>query len=53
MKLSILIEAPLDYFWGSEDELSKMTDEQLLELVEEDYTALLMNATFKVVRNKT
>ena len=50
MKVKILIESELGDLWATEEDLSKMTDMEILNLIAEDYGAFLDEASMKVVR---
>ena len=51
MSVRIVIEcAPLSDLWATTEELSAMTDEEIVNLAREDVISMLDGATFRVVR---
>lgn len=50
MTVTITITKQLDDTWASPKELAEMSDEQILELVQEDLFALHDGATYQVDR---
>lgn len=46
----IVMVKQLDGLWGTEEEFAEMSDEAILDLVHEDLTELVDDATFNVIR---
>lgn len=50
MKVSVVLSLELDYLWGTEEELAEMDDEQVIDLVAEDWALFIDKSSMKVVR---
>lgn len=50
MPVTITITKRLEPIWGTDEEFSEMTDEQIIELLQEDWSLLLDNAKWEVKR---
>jgi hypothetical protein len=49
--MKIVMTKELDGLWATPEELARLTDEEVVELVHEDLAELCDRATFEVIRD--
>lgn len=50
MPVTLIITKELELYWGTDEELSEMHDEEIIDLTEEDLDAFLEGARWSVKR---
>jgi hypothetical protein len=50
MRVSVTVTKELEDFWATEEQFASMSDAQVIELIQEDVTALLEGASWTVTR---
>lgn len=50
--ITVTLSKVLDESWGTPEELSELSDEQIIELISEDYTEFVVGAKISVARTE-
>lgn len=53
MSVTITVSKTLETFWASDEELRTLTDEQIVNLVQEDLHAFIDGSTWDIWRTET